>query len=149
MRWLLVALLLASCATPSQHQPRAAVWTPVTTAPRPEPSRASRDRAPLLVWTAASPAAAAHLGQERRTLSTTCYVATGSRTASGLWPKPGMAAGNRWPLGTRLRVEGIGVVVVQDRIGHGSQLDLFMTSEAACRRFGRQRLAVEVLPAAH
>jgi len=60
-----------------------------------------------------------------------------------------MAAGNRWPLGTRLRVEGIGVVVVQDRIGHGSQLDLFMTSEAACRRFGRQRLAVEVLPAAH
>ena len=57
-----------------------------------------------------------------------------------------MAASNRYPFGTRLRVESVGVVVVQDRIGHGSDLDLFYASRSACLRFGRQQLQVEVLP---
>jgi len=78
-------------------------------------------------------------------LDVTAYCPTGHRTASGLWPLPGMAAGNRWPFGTRLRVEGIGVVTVQDRYGWGTQLDLFMDSCAAARRFGRQHLSVQVL----
>lgn len=56
-----------------------------------------------------------------------------------------MAAGNAWPFGTRLRVEGQGVVVIEDRYGWGTQLDLFMDSCAAARRFGRQRLLVEVV----
>lgn len=56
-----------------------------------------------------------------------------------------MAAGNRWPFGTRLRVEGRGVVTITDRIGHGSQLDLFMTTCAAARQFGRRHLLVEVI----
>ena len=77
---------------------------------------------------------------------TTCYTATGNRTASGLWPRVGMAASNRYPFGTRLRVERVGVVTVQDRIGHGSSLDLFFASRSACLRFGRQHLRVEVLP---
>lgn len=77
---------------------------------------------------------------------TTCYTETGSRTASGLWPEPGMAASNRYPFGTRLRVESVGVVVVQDRIGAHSSLDLFFASRAECLRFGRQQLRVEVLP---
>jgi 3D (Asp-Asp-Asp) domain-containing protein len=57
-----------------------------------------------------------------------------------------MAAGNRWPFGTRIRVQHVGVVTVTDRIGWGSQLDLFMTSCHAARQFGRRHLHVEVLP---
>jgi 3D (Asp-Asp-Asp) domain-containing protein len=55
-----------------------------------------------------------------------------------------MAAGNAWPFGTRLHVEGVGVVVVQDRYGWGTQLDLFMDSCAKARAFGRRHLRVEV-----
>lgn len=56
-----------------------------------------------------------------------------------------MAAGNRWPLGTRLLVEGIGVITVEDRIGWGSDLDIFRTSESECRQFGRRNLRVETV----
>lgn len=105
-------------------------------APVPRPTHASRSR------TATLPRSSPRGSR----LSVTCYVATGHRTASGSWPRPGMAAGNRWPFGTRLRVEHIGVVTITDRIGWGSQLDLFMTSRAACVRFGRHRLRVAVLP---
>lgn len=80
-----------------------------------------------------------------RLTSTTCYVATGNRTASGLWPHIGMAASNRYPFGTRLRVEHVGIVTVQDRIGRGSELDLFYASRSACLRFGRRLLLVEVV----
>lgn len=129
MRWVLVALALASCApTPAAH-----VSAPVAVAPSPvhvAPSVASRSR-PLVT--------------RGERLSVTCYTATGHRTASGVWPRVGMAAGNRWPLGTRLRVERVGVVVVTDRIGHGSDLDLFRTSRSACVRFGRQALRVSVV----
>lgn len=76
----------------------------------------------------------------------TCYVWTGHRTASGVWPRVGMAAGNRWPFGTRLRVQRVGIVTITDRIGHSSELDLFFTSLSACLRFGRQQLRVQVLP---
>lgn len=80
-------------------------------------------------------------------LDVTAYCPTGHRTASGAWPRPGMAAGNRWPFGTVLDVEGVGRVVVTDRIGHGSELDLYMPSCAAAIRFGRRHLrVVEVRP---
>jgi 3D (Asp-Asp-Asp) domain-containing protein len=78
-------------------------------------------------------------------LDVTCYVATGHLTASGKRPRVGMAAGNRWPFGTLLRVEHVGVVRVEDRIGHSSDLDLFYADRAACLRFGRQQLRVEVI----
>ena len=76
---------------------------------------------------------------------TTCYVWTGNRTASGAWPKVGDAASNRYPFGTRLYVQNIGTVVVRDRIGHGSSLDLFFADRASCLRFGRQHLRVQVV----
>lgn len=79
-------------------------------------------------------------------LSVTAYTSTGNRMANGQWPYVGAAAGNRWPLGTRLRVPGVGVVTVTDRIGCCSSLDLFMSSGAQCARWGRRRLLVEVLP---
>jgi resuscitation-promoting factor RpfB len=78
-------------------------------------------------------------------LDVTCYVATGNRTASGAWPREGMAASNRHPFGTRLYVEGVGVVTVTDRIGHSSELDLFYGSLRACREFGRRSLVVAVV----
>jgi 3D (Asp-Asp-Asp) domain-containing protein len=78
-------------------------------------------------------------------LDVTCYAPTGNRTASGKWPRIGMAASNSHPFGTRLLVEGIGVLTVEDRIGHGTDLDVFRTSEAECIRFGRQHLLVAVV----
>jgi 3D (Asp-Asp-Asp) domain-containing protein len=77
-------------------------------------------------------------------LSVTAYCLTG-RMADGQRVHPGAAAGNRWPFGTRLSVPGWGVVTVEDRIGHGSDLDLWTPSCAAARSWGRRRLVVEVV----
>jgi 3D (Asp-Asp-Asp) domain-containing protein len=60
-----------------------------------------------------------------------------------------MAASNLFDFGTRLRVPGIGVVVITDRIGAYSQLDLFFGSDPGCEQraltFGRRNLLVTVL----
>jgi 3D (Asp-Asp-Asp) domain-containing protein len=109
--------------------------------PLPSPSRASRSRN----LTPSADGSRGRGGATGRTLDVTAYCHTGNRTASGLWPKPGMAANNTYRFGTRLRVEGLGVVVVQDRIGWGSQLDLFMSSCREAREFGRRQLRVEVV----
>lgn len=77
-------------------------------------------------------------------LETTAYTWTGHRTASGVWPRVGMAASNLFPLGTLLDVEGVGRVVVEDRTG-GVQLDIYMASERECVEFGRRRLHVQVV----
>jgi 3D (Asp-Asp-Asp) domain-containing protein len=111
--------------------PVATSSTPTRVAPR-QVSKASRSRV------TPTRAAAGSL------LDVTCYLATGNRTASGVWPAPGMAAGNRWALGTRLHVQGLGTYTVTDRIGHGSDVDLFFTDRAACLSFGRQHLLVTV-----
>lgn len=99
--------------------------------------KASRSRAPFTGLTARN-------GSGTLT-DTTCYTWTGHRTASGKWPRVGMAASNRHPFGTRLRVQGVGVVTVEDRIGHGSSLDIYGPSEQFCRHFGRQQLRVQVI----
>lgn len=78
-------------------------------------------------------------------LNATAYTWTGHRTASGLWPRRGLAASNLFPLGTVLDVEGFGRVVVEDRIGCCSQLDIFFPTERECVRFGRRQLQVEVV----
>ncbi len=127
-------------------------------APRPSPSRASRTGvrrpAPRPSTPSTRPVKDAHdpVSSGRGVpaggaalLEVTCYTHTGNRTASGAWPRVGMAAGNRWPFGTRLHVEGIGEVTITDRIGHGSELDLFRDTRTECIRFGRQRLLVRVV----
>lgn len=142
-RHLLVAAALAGCATPTASVRTGVGEEPVRTgtvsAPSPVEARphtvpkASRSRRPdPLVWTGSQ-------------LDVTCYAYTGHRTASGKWPQVGMAASNQHPFGTRLHVESIGVVTVEDRIGHGTDLDLYGPSERYCRRFGRQRLFVQVI----
>lgn len=117
-----------STSTPAVHVPARApevtVWTPV---PRPAASSASRSRS----------------GSVRR-LEVTCYLATGHRTASGVWPREGMAASNLFRFGTRVVVPGLGEVVVTDRVGWGSDLDVFMDSRSRCLSFGRRRLEVVV-----
>lgn len=74
--------------------------------------------------------------------SVTAYGPTGRRTASGKIPQPGMAASNTLPFGTVVRTSAGFSVVVEDRIGCCSDLDIFMPSTAEARRFGRQNLRI-------
>ena len=58
----------------------------------------------------------------------------------------GEAAGNLWPLGTKLYImsgEHKGeTVAVEDRIGAFSQLDFFTPSCAAAWKYGREQIEV-------
>jgi 3D (Asp-Asp-Asp) domain-containing protein len=83
-------------------------------------------------------------------MSVTAYCATGSRDADGTWPQVGYAAtlDRSIPFGTHLLVPGYGEVVVHDRIGHGSDLDLYMGDTGCAARadaWGRHYLHVEWL----
>jgi len=77
----------------------------------------------------------------------TMYCATGNRTASGLWPKRGMVAtlSRSIPFGTRISIEGVGIFTVEDRIGHGSEFDIFTPDCSEAPRFGRQHRRVTIL----
>lgn len=72
------------------------------------------------------------------------YCATGNRTASGKWPQPGMVAtlSRSIPFGTVVHIEGMGDYVVEDRIGHGSDFDIYTHSCKNARTFGRRHLRV-------
>lgn len=72
----------------------------------------------------------------------TAYCQDGTM-ADGRLTHVGAAASNDWPFGTLLEVVGYGEVTVEDRIGSGSQLDIWMPSCAAAREFGRRWLEVE------
>lgn len=75
----------------------------------------------------------------------TAYTWTGNRTASGAWPRPGMAAcPRRFQFGSRLHVEGVGVVTCTDRGGaiRGNRLDLFVASRSEAIRWGRRKRRV-------
>lgn len=77
----------------------------------------------------------------------TMYCPTGSRTASGKWPTVGMVAtiSRSIPFGTRVLIDGLGEFTVEDRIGHGSEFDIFTPSCAEADRFGRQHRRVRIL----
>lgn len=74
---------------------------------------------------------------------TTAYTHTGSRTATGTWPKIGTVAvnPNQIPYGTKLYIEGYGYATAEDTGGFISsskvKIDLFMNSEAECIVYGR------------
>jgi 3D (Asp-Asp-Asp) domain-containing protein len=83
------------------------------------------------------------------TVSATSYCQSG-RMADGTFTRPGSVASNRHPLGTRLRVIGRRIYgrrtfVVRDRIGWGSELDVYTASCSTARRFGRQRVRYRVV----
>jgi 3D (Asp-Asp-Asp) domain-containing protein len=88
----------------------------------------------------------------RQLLTVTAYCATGSRNAAGRWPTVGTAAGNAWPLGTRLYVQSVGVVVVEDRSAPGAtDVDVYLGSDAGCEQraaaWGRRQLHVQEVAA--
>lgn len=78
-------------------------------------------------------------------LSSTAYTHTGHNMANGEKPYEGAVACNLVPLGTKLYIVGYGYYVVKDRIGHGSQLDIFMDTYEECIKFGRRTLKVYVV----
>lgn len=128
------------------------VMDPPTPSATPRASRAARSRttsAPyrshLTVRPQRSPQAVkkAAAGNVR---DITMYCDTGNRTASGKWPQPGMVAtiSRSIPFGTKVYIEGLGTYVVEDRIGHGSEFDIFTHSCAEANRFGRQHRRVVV-----
>lgn len=77
----------------------------------------------------------------------TMYCPTGNTTASGKWPRRGMVAtiSRAIPFGTRVSIEGLGEFVVEDRIGHGSEFDIFTPSCGEADRFGRKHRRVTIL----
>jgi 3D (Asp-Asp-Asp) domain-containing protein len=74
-------------------------------------------------------------------------------TASGSQSGPGVIAADPavLPLGSRVRVSGAGpysgVYLVQDtgRAIKGREIDIYLTSHAAAKRFGRKRVTIRVL----
>lgn len=81
-----------------------------------------------------------------------CPASSGQVMADGSHVRLGSAASNRHPLGTRLRLIGVRFLgrrtfVVRDRIGSGSDLDLWSPSCSASRRWGRRRVRYRLLEA--
>ena len=79
-----------------------------------------------------------------------CGVTGGTGiTASGKTAKQGVtiAASRSIPFGTRLRIEDVGVRVVQDRLSakYNDRVDVFFNSHEAAQRFGKKTLKVTVL----
>src|SRR4051794_28604755 len=106
------------------------------------PTSDARPAAPSPARAAAPAPAAEHaLGA----FTVTCHTGSG-RTASGRSDGPGLVSVDPevLPLGTKVRVEKVGVLTAAD---HGSavdgrSLDVWAPNEAACTQFGRQHLRV-------
>lgn len=80
-------------------------------------------------------------------VDTTSYCLQG-RMADGSWVRPGSAAHNGLPLGTRITITppafGRRRWVVRDRIGWGTTLDLWAPSCSMSIAFGRRTVALSV-----
>lgn len=147
LAFLVGALLMSGCLALVHHHtktPSALSQAPADSvalapaAPRVTPTVASRSRV-------ISKATARRLDPLAHRYDITAYTHTGYRTASGLWPEYGMVASNLWPLGTRVEIEGLGIFTVQDRVGGGTDVDVFLETRAECMRFGRKHLRVRVV----
>jgi 3D (Asp-Asp-Asp) domain-containing protein len=87
-----------------------------------------------------------------RYFSATAYSVEGTG-ASGKWSHPGTVAADRkvLPLNSRIRIYGAGRYsgdyTVEDTGGKvdGHHIDVYMPSQAAAKKFGRQRVKVVVL----
>lgn len=85
---------------------------------------------------------------EAVTVSSTAYCEHGL-TASGAQTHPGVAASNRHPLGTKIRLSrpafGRRVFVIRDRIGYGSELDLWTGNCGTALAWGRRTVTYQVV----
>lgn len=79
-------------------------------------------------------------------LNCSAYCHTGSPTASGVWPKLGMAAADHLPFGTKVTLPNGLVLTITDRFGGGytDRLDIFMNTEQECWNFGRRWLRCRI-----
>lgn len=86
-----------------------------------------------------------------RPMAVTAYCATGNPTASGAWPSEGRTVATldrTIPFGTVLEIEGLGTYVVEDRIGYGSDVDVYLGAEGCevdAAAFGRQTRTVTIV----
>ena len=71
----------------------------------------------------------------------TAYTHTGRKTSTGVWPEVGMVAVDPSviPYGTKMYIPGYGIGVAKDCGVKGYQIDVFLDTEAECRKFGRKR----------
>lgn len=80
---------------------------------------------------------------------TTGYTHTGSRTATGTWPKRGTLAVDPRviPFGTRIYIPGYGVGVAEDTGGavKGNVIDLFFETREEAIQWGRRNVTVYIL----
>ena len=114
-------------------------------------------RAFLLLLPAPLLAAVPRRARRNRTYQAMTFMATAhsieGQTADGTRAKPGTAAADPkvLPLGTRIQVIGAGAYSGHYTITDtgpavkGREIDLYMTSNAAAKKFGRQRVKVIVL----
>lgn len=88
-------------------------------------------------------------GYDIRTMEATAYSWTGNKTASGVWPEPGIVAVDPEviPLGTQLYIEGYGPAIAADTGGDikGDRIDLYMETDSECWEFGRQDVRVKII----
>jgi len=80
---------------------------------------------------------------------TIVFTYTGNKTATGTWPKIGVAAVDPKviPLGTMLYVEGYGYARAEDTGGliKGDRIDLFFETEQECIEWGRKNVKVRIV----
>jgi 3D (Asp-Asp-Asp) domain-containing protein len=83
---------------------------------------------------------------QRRSVHSTAYCLT-SRTASGGRGYDGSVAMNNVPLGSKWYVHTGPMAgrtfTVNDRIGSGSQFDIWMSTCDACRQYGSRNIEIE------
>lgn len=82
-------------------------------------------------------------------VSSTAYEETGNTMFNGEWPYYGAAACNFLPIGTRVLVldgsKAGEVFVVKDRIGWGSDFDIYIGDVWSANQYGRQEIRIRVL----
>jgi len=87
--------------------------------------------------------------QKTMVMEATAYTYTGNKTATGTWPKIGVAAVDPKviPLGTMLYVEGYGYARAEDTGGliKGDRIDLFFETEQECIEWGRKNVKVRIV----
>ncbi len=72
-----------------------------------------------------------------------------NKTANGSKPTQGVtiAAPRSIPFGTKVKIEGVGIRTVQDRLSkkYDNRIDLFFNSHKDALKFGKKTLKVEIL----
>lgn len=98
----------------------------------------------------------AHLPKGQFTITATAYTAAADEcgksdgiTASGAKVKANhtIAAPPQFPFGTKIRIEGMGVYVCEDRGGaiKGNHFDIYMETKPEAFAFGRRTLVAEIV----